>query len=185
MMDTEMMALGFIMSGPKTGYQLKTICGKMIIFYSITLNQIYPTIRKLEANGYIRKKVVIQTGKPNKHLYSITPSGKKYFLEKLMGPSIPSNIDVPFLRKQFFFRFLNNKQVSNELQKEINSIDEQLAELASVLPDVQDKADEHGRFIYDTTILLLQTLQDAYSKELQKWKGQTVSKKRMKTARSK
>ena len=82
-MDVELMTLGFLLSGPKSGYRLKAICGKMMMFYNVTLNQIYPTLRKLEEAGHVSKKIVIQTGRPNKHLYSITPRGKNYFLEKL------------------------------------------------------------------------------------------------------
>lgn len=170
-MDIELMILGFLMSGPKTGYRLKAISGKLIMFYSITLNKIYPVLRKLEGGGYIKKEVVFQTGKPNKHLYSLTPSGKEYFFEKLKEPPVPLAMGNAFFTKSFFFRFLDQKQISTEFEKEIQSLDEAIADLKSLKGTVESQADEHGQFIYRTTILLLKTMQKACRKELSRING--------------
>ena len=165
-MDIELMILGFLMSGPKTGYRLKAISGKLIMFYSITLNKIYPVLRKLEGSGFIRKEIVFQTGKPNKHLYSLTTSGKKYFFDKLMGPPAPIDLGNPFLIKSFFFRFLDEAQVKAEFEKEIQSIEETLGDLENLKNTVEERADVHGRFIYRTTVMLLETMHKAYLDEL-------------------
>ena len=169
-MDIELMILGFLMSGPKTGYRLKAISGKLIMFYSITLNKIYPVLRKLEGNGYIKKEIVFQTGKPNKHLYSLTQSGKEYFFEKLKEPPVPIDMANPFFIKSFFFRFLDEKDVSVEFEKEIQSIEETLGDLKNLKDTVESRADEHGQFIYRTTVLLFKTMQKAYLDELSKKK---------------
>ena len=165
-MDIELMILGFLMSGPKTGYRLKAISGKLIMFYSITLNKIYPVLRKLEGRGYIKKEIVFQTGKPNKHLYSLTPTGKKYFFEKLKEPAVPLDMANPFFIKSFFFRFLDEKDVAAEFEKEIQSVEETLGDLKNLKSTVASNADEHGQFIYRTTVLLLKTMQKAYKAEL-------------------
>ncbi len=170
-MDIELMILGFLMSGPKTGYRLKAISGKLIMFYSITLNKIYPVLRKLEDGGYIKKEIVFQTGKPNKHLYSLTPSGKEYFFEKLKEPPVPLEMGNAFFTKSFFFRFLDQKQISTEFEKEIQSLDEAIGDLKSHKGTVESQADEHGQFIYRTTILLLKTMQKACREELSRING--------------
>ena len=169
-MDVELMILGFLMSGPKTGYRLKAISGKLIMFYNITLNKIYPVLRKLEGKGYVKKEIVFQTGKPNKHLYSLTQSGKKYFFEKLKEPPAPIDIGNPFFVKAFFFRFLDEKHVAAEFGKEIQSIEETLGDLKNLKDTVESRADEHGQFIYRTTVLLLETMRKAYLEELSKKK---------------
>ena len=169
-MDIELMILGFLMSGPKTGYRLKAISGKLIMFYSITLNKIYPVLRKLEGSGYIKKEIVFQTGKPNKHLYSLTPAGQKYFFEKLNEPPVPMEMGHPFFIKSFFFRFLDKKDVAAEFEKEIQSIEETLGDLKSLKETVESRADEHGQFIYRTTILLCETMQKACLDELSRKK---------------
>ncbi len=165
-MDIELMILGFLMSGPKTGYRLKAISDKMIMFYTITLNKIYPVLRKLEAGGYIKKEIVFQTGKPNKHLYSVTESGRDYFLEKIQGPPAPIELGKPFLIKSFFFRFLDEKQIIAEFEKEILSIEETLGDLENLKDTVVSRADTHGQFIYRTTIKQLKTMQKTYLQEL-------------------
>jgi DNA-binding PadR family transcriptional regulator len=169
-MDIELMILGFLMSGPKTGYRLKAISGKMIMFYTITLNKIYPVLRKLEAGGYIRKEIVFQTGKPNKHLYSLTESGKEYFLQKLKGPPTPIELSNPFLIKSFFFRFLDEEEVIAEFEKEISSIEETLGDLENLKETVASRADTHGQFIYRTTVMKLKNMQKTYQEELSKKK---------------
>jgi DNA-binding PadR family transcriptional regulator len=170
-MDVELMILGFLMSGPKTGYRLKAISGKMMMFYSITLNQIYPALRKLEEAGYIKKEIIFQTGKPNKHLYSPTKLGKEYFLEKITGPPAPVDMSFPFLIRAFFFRFLDDKDIAKELEKEIQSLDKQLGDLDKARPTVETRADTHGRFVYTTTVSLLQSMRDLYIQESEKFKN--------------
>jgi DNA-binding PadR family transcriptional regulator len=165
-MDTELMILGFLMSGPKTGYRLKAISGKMMMFYSITLNKIYPVLRRLEAANHIKKEVVYQTGKPNKHLYSLTSSGTAYFFEKLTGPAVPVDLSYPFFVRSFFFRFLDDGQITSEFEKEIQSIEDILSDLDKLKPTVDSQADAHGRFIFRTTVMLLETMHKAYTEEV-------------------
>ena len=165
-MDIELMILGFLMSGPKTGYRLKAISGKLIMFYSITLNKIYPALRKLEGGGYIKKEIIFQTGKPNKHLYSLTPTGKDYFFKKLSEPHGPIELSNPFFVKSFFFRFLSKDQVMSEFEREIQSIKETLGDLKNLKSTVKNRADEHGQFIYRTTIMLLEIMQKACTDEM-------------------
>ena len=169
-MDVELTTLGFLMSGPKTVYRLKTISSKMMMFYSITLNQIYPTLRKLESAGYIKKEIVFQTDKPNKHLYSLTPAGVQYFHEKMTGPAMPVDINIPSLVKTFFFRFLDTAQVINEFEKDIRSLEEAIDDLLESEPQVEEKADDFGKFIFKTTVSVLETLQSSFTQELDKYR---------------
>ena len=167
-MDVEMMILGFLMSGPKTGYRLKNISGKMLMFYSITLNQIYPALRKLEEGGHIQKEIVVQSGKPNKNVYSITESGRDYFRKKLTAPPVPVDVTLPFLVRVFYFRFLDQATVIQEFEKEIQSIEEQMGDLDPARSNVESLADENGRFVYQVATDMLRTLRDAYSREMKR-----------------
>ena len=78
---------------------------------------------------------------------------------------------MPFFTKSFFFRFLDRKQISSEFEKEIQSLDEAIGDLKSLKGTVESQADEHGRFIYRTTILLLKTMQKACQEELSRISG--------------
>ncbi len=120
-METDQMILGFLMSGPKSGYKIKNITGKLMMAYNLSLNQIYPALRKLEAGDLVRKEVVFQPGKPNKHVYSITETGRHEFLKSLIQPPIPVDYQLDFLTRAFFFRFLSREEVIEQFEKEISS----------------------------------------------------------------
>jgi hypothetical protein len=85
-----------------------------------------------------------------------------------MGPPSPIELGNPFLIKSFFFRFLDDAQVKAEFEKEIQSIEETLGDLENLKNTVKERADVHGQFIYRTTVMLLKTMQKAYSGELSK-----------------
>lgn len=174
-METDMMLLGFLMSGPKTGYRIKNITGKMMVAYNLSLNQIYPALRKLEMAELVKKEVVFQTGKPNKHMYTITEAGKQAFRQSLTAPPDPINYDLDFLTKLFFFRFLDKDNVLQQFEQEIISLDEQIEEFEQAKPIVDHEGSEDGQFIYSTILSFLQLLRDRYSAELERRKKEYES----------
>ncbi len=169
-MDTGMMILGFLMSGPKTGYKIRRITGKLMMAYNLSLNQIYPALRKLESTGLVKKEVVFQTGKPNKHVYTITPEGRDAFEKKLKGPPIPVDYELDFLTRMFFFRFLDKDEIVRQFEQEISSLDEQLEDLDQIKPESEREGDENGRFIFSTIVSMIEMLKDRYAAELERRK---------------
>ena len=170
-MDTEQVILGLLMSGPKSGYKIKTITGKLMMAYNLSLNQIYPALRKLETGGLVQKDVVYQTGKPNLHVYSLTMPGRERFFESINAPPIPIDYQLDFLTRAFFFRFLSPDIVVRQFEQEIGSLDEQLAELEQLRGEVEKSSDENGDFIFTTIVEMIRTLREHYSRELVKRKG--------------
>jgi len=164
-MDTESIVLGLLMSGPKTGYRIKTITGKMTTSYNLSLNQIYPALRKIEAAGLVKKEVVFQTGKPNKHVYSITDQGRRHFFESMEAPSMPFDYQLDFLTRAFFFRFLPEEEIMTRFEEEIDSLEEQLHDLDQIRSTTEAKADENGRFVYNTIVAMIQMLRERYAQE--------------------
>ncbi len=170
-MDIDQIILGFLMSGPKSGYKIKNITGRLMMAYNLSLNQIYPALRKLEATDLVRKEVVIQTGKPNKHVYSITEKGRQEFLKSLISPPIPVDYQLDFLTKAFFFRFLTKEQIIEQFESEISSLEEQLEDLEHMKDDAQQLGDENGQFIYRVIVGMLDMLKTVYQNELEKRKS--------------
>jgi DNA-binding PadR family transcriptional regulator len=124
----------------------------------------------------VRKEVVFQTGKPNKHVYSITENGRKEFLKSLTSPPIPVDYQLDFLTRAFFFRFLTEKEVVGQFETEISSLEEQLEDLSQIKDDADTLADENGQFIYGTIVKLIEMLRDSYSSELDKRRKSLKSK---------
>jgi DNA-binding PadR family transcriptional regulator len=174
-MDFELMTLGFLISGSKTGYRMQEIAGKMMLNYNISLNQVYPTLRKFEERGFVRKEVVIQTGRPNKNVYSITETGREYFFQRITAPPQPFDYVLDFLIRVLFFRHLTREQAITEFKKEICSLQEQIDDLEAMEDTVKAKADEDGEFCYRTAIHLLVTLRNRYAGELERRESQNRS----------
>ncbi len=96
--------LGFLMSGKKTGYEIKKIMEKSTHFiFNTSLGSIYPAFKKLENKCYINLDQKIESGKLKK-VYSITPEGKEYFLDWMYTPTLKSHI---ILLKIFFFSYIS------------------------------------------------------------------------------
>ena len=165
-MDVELTTMGFLMSGPRTGYELKNIAGKFLLTYNLSLNQIYPTLRKFEEAGFVNKEVVVQTNKPNKHIYTITKKGREHFIKWITAPPKPLEYSIDFLNRLTFFRFLDKDQIKIEFEKEIQNIEETLGDLDNLEKTVNKQADEHGRFIYRTAIMLFESMRNAYAEQL-------------------
>ena len=167
-METDQMILGFLMSGPKSGYKIKHITGKLMMAYNLSLNQIYPALRKLEAGDLVKKEVVFQTGKPNKHVYSVTEKGRDMFLKSMTAPPTPIDYQLDFLTRVFFFRFLSHDEMIRQFEHEISSLEEQLEDLDHIKDDAVQLGDENGQFVYHTIVKMIQMLKDTYTSELEK-----------------
>lgn len=175
-MDFELMTLGFLLSGPKTGYRMQEIAGKMMLDYNLGLNQIYPTLRKLEERGFVKKEVVVQMGRPNKNVYTVTETGREYFHQRITAPHQPVDYVLDFLVRVMFFRHLNPAEAVTEFEKEIASLQEQIDDLLAMEERVRERADRNGQFCYRTALFLLTMLRDWYGEELTRRKGELIPK---------
>jgi DNA-binding PadR family transcriptional regulator len=78
---------------PMTGYELaKTFDSSIGFFWKADHQQIYRELSKLRERGHIQGREVVQTGKPNKLVYTLTPEGKAAFRHWAARPSTPASI---------------------------------------------------------------------------------------------
>ena len=103
--------LGLIQYGPATGYDLKAAFNKSIYFFwNATLPQIYRTLGKMEAEGWIESTVEHQDGKPSRKVYRINESGEEEFERWLAeAPQAPAPRSPMFV-KVFFGARLPRKR---------------------------------------------------------------------------
>jgi len=96
--------LGFLNYGPMTGYQLKKYMdGSTANFWNAKLSQIYPALKLLEREGWIRSSIQTQKERPDKRVYTITAEGKNNLHKWLTEPPIDLNQRKDaFLLKLFF-----------------------------------------------------------------------------------
>jgi len=78
---------------PMTGYELaETFDSSIGFFWKADHQQIYRELSKLRERGHIQGREVVQTGKPNKLVYTLTAEGRAAFRHWAARPSTPASI---------------------------------------------------------------------------------------------
>jgi DNA-binding PadR family transcriptional regulator len=78
---------------PMTGYELaKTFDSSIGFFWKADHQQIYRELSKLRDRGYILGREVVQSGKPNKLVYTLTDEGRAALRHWAARPSTPPSI---------------------------------------------------------------------------------------------
>jgi len=78
---------------PMTGYELaKTFDSSIGFFWKADHQQIYRELTKLRERGYVQGREVVQSGKPNKLIYTLTAEGKAVLRHWAARPSTPPSI---------------------------------------------------------------------------------------------
>ncbi len=112
----EMMLLGFLMDGAKTGYEVKKYMEKSThYFFNTGFSSIYPKYKKLEKEGRVRVSQEIKNGKLNK-VYALTDGGRQAFQEWLAVKPEIGRIRDEALLKVFFFDYLEPEKITEQLE---------------------------------------------------------------------
>ncbi len=70
--------LGLLNYQSKTGYELnKTFEESLNFFWKAQTSQIYRELNKMKKEGWLVSETIIQVGKPNKKMYSLTDMGQE------------------------------------------------------------------------------------------------------------
>ena len=78
---------------PMTGYELaKTFDASIGFFWKADHQQIYRELTRLRDRGHIQGREVVQSGKPNKLVYTLTPEGRAALRHWGARPSSPASI---------------------------------------------------------------------------------------------
>jgi DNA-binding PadR family transcriptional regulator len=78
---------------PMTGYELaKTFESSIGFFWKTDHQQIYRELSRLRDRGHIQGREVVQSGKPNKLVYTLTAAGRTAFRHWAARPSTPASI---------------------------------------------------------------------------------------------
>lgn len=114
--------LGILFKADRNGYEINEIFKTVFShFYDASYGMIYPTLKKLEKEGLVDKRKVVQEGRPNKNVYSITVDGEKTFKDSLVTPVAPEVRRSDFLMRMYFGEYLKTSEVIELLQEEIQA----------------------------------------------------------------
>src|ERR1700729_1070565 len=95
--------LGLLSIKPMSGYDMRHLIAESIgPFWSERNGQIYPALKRMTAQGLVAKKTERTPGKPDRHVYSLTPAGAKRLREWLSTPVAEAVVRNELLLKVFF-----------------------------------------------------------------------------------
>ena len=99
---TDFTILGFLMYGPKSGYDIRRFMGMSTAhFHQASFGSIYPSLERMEKEGYVAATREDGSGRLRKP-YEILPEGRAAFLEWLASPLDISVGPSPLLARLFF-----------------------------------------------------------------------------------
>jgi PadR family transcriptional regulator AphA len=102
--------LGLLSKRPLSGYDIKAIVDRSTrFFWAASYGQIYPELRRLEADGLIEGKDT-PTGERRRRVYELTPDGRKALVEWLLGPTVTIELRDESLLRLFFGDALPTEQ---------------------------------------------------------------------------
>lgn len=95
--------LGMLTLKPMSGYDMRALISESIgHFWNESYGQIYPTLKRLAADGLVEKKTQRQNGRPDRHVYSLTAKGRERLREWLAMPVAAEVNRSELLLKLFF-----------------------------------------------------------------------------------
>ena len=131
--------LGFLMDGSKTGYEIKkTMEQSTEFFFTTSLGSIYPAFKKLEREGLVEMAESIEAGRLKKK-YSITPEGKKVFLNWISLKTGIAKIRDEAILKVFFFNYLSPDERKNRIEEYIKELEGHIGELLALKSRLEKK----------------------------------------------
>ncbi|HEY9878193.1 MAG TPA: PadR family transcriptional regulator [Leptolyngbyaceae cyanobacterium] len=126
--------LGLLQQQRRTGYDLKTECFDQCIahLWSADQAQIYRTLDKLEAQGWITCTLEIQHDRPNRKVYQITELGEAEFTKWLQTPQPLPILREPLLVQLHFAAQLPDDAIIHLLEQQLATRREKLAQCEAV-----------------------------------------------------
>lgn len=141
--------LGVVARVPRSGYD---IVKQLENFRPAKTSQVYPTLAKLEAAGFVSAEDIAQTGRPNKKVYSVTEAGRQ-----VLTDWIGTEPEVPYHRDDFLTMVYSGWLKSPEemcavikarlawMDRGIAQVQSELAEMVA-LYSVEMRDPSHWRF---------------------------------------
>lgn len=114
-MDVKTLCLGVLTFGDATGYEIKGYFedGPFSHFFQAGFGSIYPALNKALGENLVTCRAESQDGRPDKKIYSLTPSGRKYLTDELEHTPADDKIRSEFLVTLFFAGYLDSQHLED------------------------------------------------------------------------
>ncbi|MEC9347851.1 MAG: PadR family transcriptional regulator [Pseudomonadota bacterium] len=160
-MDIRTLCLGILTMGDATGYEIKKFFEERLShFYEASFGSIYPALGKMTDDGWVRCSAQAQDGRPDKKVYTITPSGRMAFLDALGKDPRKDRIRSEFLAMMMFSDLMSTARVSSLIDTRIADLQSKLDEMDACAADATTPVDQFilgfGQAVYRAEMNYLQ-----------------------------
>lgn len=145
-MDAKTLCLGVLALGEASGYEIRKQFeeGPFAYFHETSFGSIYPALTSLAEQGLVVGRVVEQSGKPDKKVYSITEAGRAAFRAALHRPPAFDRIRSESLYMLFFAEWLDPAHRSAVYNGYLAAYRDQVVRLEAVDAACADPANAEG-----------------------------------------
>jgi len=130
-MDVRTICLGILTRGDATGYEIKKLFedGGYQHFVEASFGSIYPALNRLTEEGLVSVREEPQEKRPDRKVYSVTPSGRAALIGTLMKALPEDRHRSPFVFAMLFSDLLPGERVRALLDGYIALSAQKLAQL--------------------------------------------------------
>lgn len=123
--STDCILLGVLMTESKHGYEIRQFLDDSLESkWHIGNSQMYMLLKRLEKNRLLKSYLQVQTTRPSRRVYSLTPKGENKFLEWIETPVMhPRNLRTEFIAKLFFIYRLSLSSGHKVIQNQIDALE--------------------------------------------------------------
>lgn len=141
--------LGLLSMGPMSGYDIKKKFEKIASnFWSESYGQIYPILKRLNNEGLATMSIEKQIGKPDRHIYKLTPDGHKELMQWLKKPVTRHIGRHEILLKLFFGPMISVADNIRQIQHFQTIHQKELTDLKSIRTAMEKENKDESQLPY-------------------------------------
>ncbi len=142
LMNVRTLCLAILYFGDATGYEIRKNAQEGIFSYFINASYgaIYPALGRLTKEGLVSCREEMQSGKPNKKIYTLTDAGRRAFIEALHQPPADDIFKSEFLLIMMCAELVEPVVFNKLMDERLKWLDEKVI----FLKDVQQQVEREG-----------------------------------------
>lgn len=130
-MNVRTLCLAILNFGEATGYEIRkqSMEGDYSYFVDASFGAIYPALTRLTEDGLVTCRDEVTPGKPARKVYSITPAGRRAFIEALHQPVEPDIFKSQFLLVAVCAEYVEPRHIADLVARRIAEMEKEIADL--------------------------------------------------------
>jgi PadR family transcriptional regulator AphA len=138
-MNVRTLCLAILNFGEATGYEIRkqSMEGDFSYFVDASFGAIYPALTRLTEDGLVECRDEVSPGKPARKVYSITPAGRRAFIEALHQPVEPDTFKSQFLLVATCAEYVEPRHIAELVARRTAEMERAVADLRAARRDCE------------------------------------------------